>query len=86
VYRTRTLRALQRPETFSLFFGEKQFVPMINSAMVFAPPQVFAHLAYNVFYFLFNWSDSNWVVRSSAFSPPRTPVPPGVNPLVCFFW
>ena len=45
-----------------MLFGDKQFVPMINSAMIFAPPQIFAALAYNVFFFLFKWSDTRWVV------------------------
>lgn len=60
------LRFLRREHYFETLFGTTQFVPMISYVLDLAPASLFALLGYNMFYYLFRWSDTRWLKSRKA--------------------
>ena len=48
------------PAMFRLVFGIHSFIPFMMTARRLLPPRVYGTLAYWVFSFLFDWSDTRW--------------------------
>jgi pimeloyl-ACP methyl ester carboxylesterase len=48
------------PAMFRLVFGVHSFIPVMMTARRLLPPRVYGTLAYWVFSFLFDWSDTRW--------------------------
>ncbi|KAJ5555781.1 hypothetical protein N7461_004251 [Penicillium sp. DV-2018c] len=52
--------SLLSPAMFRLVFGVHSFIPVMMTARRLLPPRVYGTLAYWVFSFLFDWSDTRW--------------------------
>lgn len=48
------------PGLFRLMFGIHAFIPFMMQMHSLLPPRLYGWLGYNVFSFLFNWSDERW--------------------------
>ncbi|CAI7661588.1 unnamed protein product [Penicillium bialowiezense] len=48
------------PAMFRLVFGIHSFIPFMMTARRLLPPRIYGTLAYWVFSFLFDWSDTRW--------------------------
>ncbi|KAJ5462361.1 hypothetical protein N7530_010566 [Penicillium desertorum] len=48
------------PSMFRLVFGIHSFIPFMMTARRLLPPKIYGTLAYWVFSFLFDWSDTRW--------------------------
>ncbi|CAG8017759.1 unnamed protein product [Penicillium nalgiovense] len=52
--------SLLSPSMFRLVFGIHSFIPSMMTARRLLPPRIYGTLAYWVFSFLFDWSDTRW--------------------------
>jgi pimeloyl-ACP methyl ester carboxylesterase len=52
--------SLLPPSIFRLVFGIHSFIPSMMTARRLLPPKIYGTLAYWVFSFLFDWSDTRW--------------------------
>ena len=52
--------SLLSPEMFRVIFGIHSFIPSMMTARRLLPPRIYGTLAYWVFSFLFDWSDTRW--------------------------
>ncbi|KAJ5124958.1 uncharacterized protein N7515_008783 [Penicillium bovifimosum] len=52
--------SLLSPAMFRLIFGVHSFIPVMMTARRLLPPRVYGTMAYWVFSFLFDWSDTRW--------------------------
>lgn len=48
------------PAMFRFFFGIHSFIPLMMTARRLLPPRIYGTMAYWVFSFLFDWSDTRW--------------------------
>ena len=48
---------------WSLFFGVRDFMPLLKVARAIIPAYFFGHIAYVLFGYMFNFTDHNWVNR-----------------------
>jgi len=57
-----TLQGLQNLSevTFDRLFGEKSFVAIMHDVQKHAHPRIFSSLAYNMYAYVFDWTDGNW--------------------------
>ncbi|KAJ5781230.1 hypothetical protein N7457_006390 [Penicillium paradoxum] len=51
---------LLSPAMFRLVFGIHSFIPLMMTARRLLPPKIYGTMAYWVFSFLFDWSDTRW--------------------------
>jgi hypothetical protein len=52
--------SLLSPAMFRVIFGIHSFIPSMMTARRLLPPRIYGTLAYWVFSFLFDWSDTRW--------------------------
>ncbi|MCO5588296.1 hypothetical protein L7F22_042251 [Adiantum nelumboides] len=77
------LRTMQW-KTFKRFFGVLDFIPLMKIAYDYTPAYPFAALGYQMFAFLFAWTDANWLGRRKAKMFRFTPQP--VSSASIYWW
>ena len=77
------LRTMQW-DSFKRFFGVLDFIPLMKIAYDFTPAYPFAALGYQMFAFLFAWTDANWLGRRKAKMFRFTPQP--VSSASIYWW
>ncbi|KAI8450600.1 triacylglycerol lipase [Phakopsora pachyrhizi] len=65
-------------------FGILQFLPIMSWCVEWLPSSVFGFLGYQMFAFLFNWTDRNWLLRRKTKMFRFTPSP--VSSASIFWW
>ena len=65
-------------------FGELDFIPLMTWSFNYTPKRAFALLGYQMFAFLFSWTDKNWLNRRKAKMFRFTPSP--VSSRSVFWW
>ncbi|TIA89467.1 hypothetical protein E3P99_02050 [Wallemia hederae] len=58
-----------------VIFGDLDFIPLMTLAFNYTPKRAFALLGYQMFAFLFSWTDKNWLNRRKAKMFRFTPSP-----------
>ena len=59
----RMMHKFRKRYLWSLFFGVRDFMPLLQVARDIIPAYFFGHIAYVLFGYLFNFTDHNWVNR-----------------------
>ncbi|KAH8924431.1 alpha/beta-hydrolase [Atractiella rhizophila] len=70
--------------TWRRVFGVLDFIPLMRIAYDYTPSKPFGLLGYQMFAFLFNWTDKNWLERRKAKKFRFTPTP--VSSAGIFWW
>jgi pimeloyl-ACP methyl ester carboxylesterase len=70
--------------TWKRFFGVLDFIPLMKIAYDYTPAWPFAALGYQMFAFLFAWTDANWLMRRKAKMFRFTPQP--VSSASIYWW
>jgi len=71
-------------KTWRKFFGVLDFIPLMRIAYDWTPSYPFGLLGYQMFAFLFSWTDTNWLKRRKAKMFRFTPSP--VSSASIFWW
>lgn len=71
-------------KTWKRFFGVLDFIPLMKIAYDYTPAYPFATLGYQMFAFLFAWTDANWLGRRKAKMFRFTPQP--VSSASIYWW
>lgn len=61
--------------SWKFIFGDLDFIPLMTLAFNYTPKRAFALLGYQMFAFLFSWTDKNWLNRRKAKMFRFTPSP-----------
>ncbi|GAA5820182.1 hypothetical protein JCM10212_006498, partial [Sporobolomyces blumeae] len=70
--------------TWRKWFGVLDFIPLMRVAYNYTPSMPFGLLGYQMFAFLFNWTDTNWLLRRKPKMFRFTPSP--VSSASIFWW
>jgi len=73
-----------RWRTWRRFFGILDFLPIMSMCVDWLPSTIFGFLGYQMFAFLFNWTDRNWLLRRKLKMFRFTPSP--VSSAGIFWW
>ncbi|KAI5475682.1 ab-hydrolase associated lipase [Pseudohyphozyma bogoriensis] len=71
-------------KTWRRWFGVLDFIPLMRIAYDWTPSKPFGLLGYQMFAFLFNWTDTNWLLRRKPKTFRFTPSP--VSSASIFWW
>nr|CRX79276.1 hypothetical protein ls5931a1_00077 [Leucosporidium scottii] len=71
-------------KTWRRWFGVLDFIPLMRISYDLTPSKPFGLLGYQMFAFLFNWTDRNWLLRRKAKTFRFTPSP--VSSASIFWW
>ncbi|ORY78857.1 Alpha/Beta hydrolase protein [Leucosporidium creatinivorum] len=71
-------------KTWRRWFGVLDFIPLMRISYDWTPSKPFGLLGYQMFAFLFNWTDRNWLLRRKAKTFRFTPSP--VSSASIFWW
>jgi pimeloyl-ACP methyl ester carboxylesterase len=76
-----TLQLLQKmsEEHFDTYFGKFSFVSIMHRVQESVPKRLFSSLAYNVYSYIFDWSDRNWRIGQKPMFFQTTPRPISVK-------
>lgn len=76
-----TLHHLQKmsEETFDKYFGKRSFVSIMHDAQAYLPFRLFSSLAYNMYAYVFDWTDGNWRIGQKPVFFQTTPRPISVK-------
>jgi len=78
-----SLRSMDWP-TWKRFFGVLDFIPLMKISYDWTPAYPYALLGYQMFAFLFAWTDANWLPRRKAKMFRFTPQP--VSSASIYWW
>jgi lysosomal acid lipase/cholesteryl ester hydrolase len=78
-----TLRTMEW-STWKRFFGVLDFIPLMKYSYDWTPAYPYALLGYQIFAFLFAWTDANWLLRRKAKMFRFTPQP--VSSASIYWW
>lgn len=78
-----TLRTMEW-QTWKRFFGVLDFIPLMKISYDYTPAYPYALLGYQIFAFLFAWTDANWLLRRKAKMFRFTPQP--VSSASIYWW
>lgn len=78
-----SLRTMDWP-TWKRFFGVLDFIPLMKISYDWTPAYPYALLGYQMFAFLFAWTDANWLLRRKAKMFRFTPQP--VSSASIYWW
>ncbi|POW10141.1 hypothetical protein PSHT_08864 [Puccinia striiformis] len=73
-----------RWRTWRRFFGILDFLPVMSVCVDYLPSSIFGFLGYQMFAFLFSWTDRNWLLRRKLKMFRFTPSP--VSSAGIFWW
>ncbi|EFP80426.1 uncharacterized protein PGTG_06382 [Puccinia graminis f. sp. tritici CRL 75-36-700-3] len=73
-----------RWRTWRRFFGILDFLPIMSLCVDYLPSSIFGFLGYQMFAFLFSWTDRNWLLRRKLKMFRFTPSP--VSSAGIFWW
>lgn len=73
-----------RWRTWRVVFGILDFLPIMSFCVDWLPSSIFGFLGYQMFAFLFNWTDRNWLLRRKLKMFRFTPSP--VSSASIFWW
>ncbi|KAK4057824.1 hypothetical protein OIO90_001043 [Microbotryomycetes sp. JL221] len=71
-------------KTWRRWFGVLDFIPLMRISYDYTPSKPFGLLGYQMFAFLFNWTDKNWLLRRKPKTFRFTPSP--VSSASIFWW
>ncbi|KAM0789005.1 hypothetical protein ACM66B_003073 [Microbotryomycetes sp. NB124-2] len=71
-------------KTWRRWFGVLDFIPLMRISYNYTPSKPFGLLGYQMFAFLFNWTDKNWLLRRKPKTFRFTPSP--VSSASIFWW
>ena len=71
-------------QTWKRFFGVLDFIPLMKISYDWTPAYPYALLGYQIFAFLFAWTDANWLMRRKAKMFRFTPQP--VSSASIYWW